>query len=103
MTPSIGRIVHYSLTESVADSINKRRSDRLKKHPELEEDGSQLHVGNPVKAGDIFPLIVVRVWSNSLVNGQVVLDGNDTYWVTSIAEADLDADPQGRWFWPPRV
>lgn len=41
--------------------------------------------------GNIVPLIVVRVWQNEYgtqpgVNGQVILDGEFTLWVTSVRE-----------------
>jgi hypothetical protein len=41
--------------------------------------------------GDIVPLIVVRVWNNEYgdkpgVNGQAILDGDITIWVTSVRE-----------------
>lgn len=90
--PSIGRIVHYTLSESDALRINKRRDDAIarahenKEHP--EETGWQTHYGNRVNKGDVFPAIIVRVWGtqpDSAVNAQVLLDGNDTYWVTSVA------------------
>ena len=99
MTPTIGRIVHYCLTEHDAESINRRRVVRY-----LGSDTSShtlvLNVGNHASEGDVFPAMIVRVWPTS-VNAQVQLDGNDTLWVTSVTEED-GAVP-GRWFWPPRV
>jgi hypothetical protein len=64
-----------------------------------QNDGYQAHIGNPVVGGDVFAADVVRVWDDGHVNLQVKLDGNDTFWATSVVEGDED----GNWFWPPRV
>lgn len=89
MKPSIGRIVHYMLCEQDAEAINRRRDDTTKHRTEHIENatGAQVHVGNPVYEGDVFPMMITRVWGddpNSCVQGQVFLDGNDTLWVTSV-------------------
>jgi hypothetical protein len=104
--PSTGRIVHYTLTELNADTINRRREDYLKgprsSRPEgvvVKGDGAQVHVGNTARAGQILPLLVVRTLDEGKVNGQVFLDGNDTLWVTSASEGD----GRGQWAWPPRA
>ena len=108
MKPTIGRIVHYKASAYDAEQINQRRSDagqftRSLTHPiisgEHGRSGHVLHTGNPVREGDTFPAHVVAVWGDgSVVNLQVVLDGNDTYWATSRAEGDQP----GFWSWPPR-
>lgn len=106
MTPSIGRIVHYALTEKDVADITRRRDDY--KLAERPADGAQAHVGNPVAVNDVVALQITRVWPNGLVNGQAVLDGTDTLWVTSAAFTDhaeegiLILEP-GTWIWPPRV
>ncbi|MEV4320978.1 hypothetical protein AB0J37_01965 [Microbispora rosea] len=111
--PSIGRIVHYTLSEGDAAAINTRRTDfaafqRLHRGDAYPAEpgqpgatGHQAHVGNHAEAGQVYPAIVVRVWESSFnsANLQVLLDGNDTYWATSKAEGD---EP-GTWAWPPRV
>lgn len=90
MTHSIGRIVQYKLTEQDALAINRRRADtqaHLDEH-RANANGVQVHVGNKASAGDIFPMLITRVWGDtpeSSVNGQVFLDGNDSLWVTSVA------------------
>lgn len=101
--PTIGSIVHYTLSEDDAKRINKRRDDAIatahanKLHP--EETGKQVHIGNRATAGEVYPMLIVRVWGDSpesAVNGQVLLDGNDTLWVTSVT-----AGEGGRRFsWP---
>jgi len=104
MIPAIGRIVHYRLTEQDADQINKRRADaraHMSEH-RTNSNGVAVHVGNDVRAGEIYPLMITRVWDATgfgQINGQVFLDGTDTLWVTSKAEGDGAGD----WFAPPRV
>ena len=104
--PTIGRIVHYTLSEQDAARINKRRDDAIsrahenKEHP--EETGWQVHYGNRVNEGEVYPLVITRTWGStpeSAVNGQVLLDGNDTLWVTSVTVGE---GPR-RFIWPPRV
>jgi hypothetical protein len=101
--PSIGRIVHYTLSAQDAEAVNKRRADSSAHMAEHRENsnGVQIHVGNGVREGDIFPMVITRAWPADThgVNGQVFLDGNDLLWVTSIAEGE---GPR-TWSWPPRT
>lgn len=104
MIPTIGRIVHYRLAEQDAQQINKRRADALARMGEHRENsnGAAIHVGNDVRTGDVYPLVITRTWGDSegsAVNGQVLLDGSDTLWVTSVNEGD----GLRQWFVPPRV
>lgn len=89
MIPTIGRIVHYMLSEDDASAINRRRKHSSQNSWIRENKlGAQQHVGNPVQAGDVFPMMIVKVWGtndDSSVNGQVSLDGNDLFWVTSVS------------------
>jgi len=110
MTPSIGRIVHYMLTAEDAEQINRRRTTGKEIAERIAVDkwplGAQAHIGNTVSAGDVFPMVIVRVWPSETgsVNGQVLLDSNDTYWATSRSQVVADStDKQGLWFEPPRV
>lgn len=99
---SIGRLVHYRMSTMDAEAINKRRSDAAKNMDAHREnaDGSQIHVGNEVREGDVLPMTVVCLnGGGSTVNGQVTLDGTDTYWATS----RFEGDQPGQWFWPPYV
>lgn len=104
MIPSIGRIVHLRLSAECAKSINRRREDAKCSCIGNAALGCVVHAGNSVKEGDIFPLLITRVWADqptdqTAVNGQVLLDGNDTFWATSVAQGD----GSGQWFEPPRV
>lgn len=95
-----GRVVHYCLAEGDVVRINRRRSDEKAHRDTRDHDGAIVHVGNEVREGDYLPLHITRVWpGGGLLNGQVILDGNDTLWVTSVAEG---SEP-GTWTWPPRV
>lgn len=102
--PTIGRIVHYTLAEQDAQAINKRRTDasrQMQTHRE-NSNGVQVHVGNAVSVGDVYPMIITCVWGTtpeSSVNGQVFLDGNDLLWVTSVA----CGEGQRTFAWPSRV
>lgn len=104
MIPSPGRIVAYTITEQDAHQINKRRQDAVAaRQGRMGDTGEQHHVGNSVSSGEVYPMVIVRVWSPTedpgTVNGQVLLDGNDTLWVTSAAQG---AGPR-QWHEFPRV
>ncbi|MEI5522550.1 hypothetical protein WB388_18265 [Streptomyces brasiliscabiei] len=99
--PSIGRIVHYRLSEHDAAQINQGRKDFHENGRAQAGSGFVGHVGNWAAAGAVFPAVVVQVFNESTVtaNLQVLLDGNDTHWATSAAEGDRP----GTWAWPGRV
>lgn len=110
--PTMGRIVHYRLTELDAAQINSGRADyaaylRLANSSaapaqpgQTGRTGLAAHKGNPVSAGEYYPAQVVRRFNpeGTTVNLQVSLDGNDLHWATSVSEGDGD----GQWIWPPR-
>jgi hypothetical protein len=103
MTPTIGRIVHYQLSEGDAEAINRRRRDALRHMGEhqMNATGVMVHVGNTVQPGDTFPMVITKIWGSgpdALVSGQVMLDGSDLYWATSV-----HVGPEaGSWMWPER-
>jgi hypothetical protein len=97
--PTVGRIVYYKLSQTNAEQINKRRND-YGQNPKTDwPAGAQAHVGNRAEVGEIYPMIIVRVWPEDThgVNGQVLLDGNDLFWVTSVAQGEAEGD----WDWMP--
>lgn len=107
MTPTIGRSVHYRLSQNDCDKImNARRSNEWME-------------GCVPWPGQVVPLTVTQVWPDEYkvaglydsagpiepestvgVNGQAVLDGNHTLWITS---APQHSTRNGCWFWPPKV
>lgn len=106
MIPTIGRIVIYTLTDEDAQQINRRRTTGASIAARIEEGewprGAQAHIGNKVEQGMQFPMIIVRTWGNtaeSAVQGQVLLDGNDTFWATS----RVVGEAAGNWMWPART
>ncbi|EKT4101845.1 TPA: hypothetical protein ACOFEF_000788 [Stenotrophomonas maltophilia] len=104
---SIGRIVHYALSDTDATRINARRTDGPSIQERLLEDawpvGAQAHIGSKVAAGDVLPAMIVAVQPNGQINAQVFLDGNDVLWVTSRDEASEESGSHpGRWHWPQR-
>jgi hypothetical protein len=106
--PSIGRIVHYQLSERDVDAIMRRRTtgaaiaERIAAAPKQWPIGAQAHIGNAVHEGDVFPMMITRAWGSDearSVNGQVFLDGCDVFWATSVHVGD---DP-GTFVWPTRT
>lgn len=99
--PTPGRIVLYKLTAEDAEQVNRRRHDAISHaniHRERASSGAVRHEGNHAAAGDVFPMVIVRVWGateGTAVNGQVLLDGNDTLWVTSVIQAGTELLPPG--------
>lgn len=93
MKPAIGRIVLYVISEHDAALVRERRGEHA------YHQGINLPV-----VGDILPLIICRVWDPELyggkdsINGQVMLDGSGSHWVTS-AHPCADKTP-GTWHWP---
>lgn len=96
MQPTIGRIVHYTLSEGDAMVIKQNRQERVAAASGI---ASASRFGNDVEAGQVYPAQIVRVFSPSSANLQVFLDGSDQYWATSRSEG---SNP-GTWSWPPRV
>lgn len=104
MLPSIGRIVSYKLGEQNVAEISRRRADARASAISGDKTGAQVHVGNEPHVGDVFPMMITRLWEAqpteaSVVQGQVFLDGNDVLWVTSAQQGDADY----QWFETPRV
>ncbi len=74
MNPIVGTTVIYTLTEQDAVAINNTP-----------------HAKNAAHAGDHYPALVVRAWSddeNPLVQLKVFYDGTGSYWATSVNYGD---------------
>lgn len=98
IVPTVGHVVHYVLTATDADAINRRRRNAIEQSLKIGDyhDGVMVHTGNAAEEGDVYPMMIVRVWSDTTVNGQVHLDGNDLLWVTSV---QVGTGPR-TWSWP---
>ena len=84
--PALGQIVHYRLAEYDVASIQALPTAHR----------------NPAAVGDVCAAVIVRVWTTpgpGMVNLQVLIDGQATYWAPSRYEGDED----GTWSWPPRA
>lgn len=106
MEITVGRTVLYKLSERDVVEINRRRTTPYSIAERIKvlawPLGAQAHIGNIVVEGDTYPMVVVRKWGGAdsdMVNGQVLLDGNDVLWVTSVHQGDTN----GAWQWPARV
>lgn len=89
--PTIGRIVHYTVSEDDAKLIEQKRWEL--------PTGSR---GNRIEAGQVYPALIVRTWGatpETAIQLQVFLDGSDTYWATSRTQGD----GPGQWVWPQRT
>jgi len=84
-TPTIGRIVHYRLSESDAAAIRTT-------------PGWDSTRCNPLRPGQWYAAIVVATFGGSTVNLRVLLDGTVDFWATS----RLFGDGPNQWIWPPR-
>jgi hypothetical protein len=97
-----GRIVYFVFNEQAAKEVMRRRTtaqsiaERMRAIPPAWPAGAQAHIGNDVKAGDIYPAMVLRVWGSSgCSNLRVFLDGSDDYWGISINYDAGTPGPEG--------
>lgn len=92
MIPTVGRIVHYTLSQQDADAINKRRNDASVSNAGYANSGYVVHVGNQASEGQVYPMLITRVWTPGVettpVQGQVFLDGNDNFWASSVMQGE---------------
>lgn len=80
--PTLGRVVHYRLSEQDVQQITQRRA----------RTGD---TGQENRAGDICPAIVTNVWMTGEANLKVLLDAQDDHWPPSRTEGDTP----GTWSW----
>jgi hypothetical protein len=93
----IGRIVHYVLTDVDAYEVNRSRNDSYM------ANSTRAYVGNLARRGDHLPAIVTWVPNKErgYINAQVLLDGNDSMWVTTRSYSE-ELEP-GTWHWAERA
>jgi hypothetical protein len=111
--PTLGRTVHYRLSEDDCNQINRRRTtgpsiaERIKRQMIADASdvtqpqwplGAQAHIGAVVRKDDVAPMIVTAIGPRG-ISGQVFLNGNDVFWATDVQEGSQS----GQWFWPPRA
>jgi hypothetical protein len=103
MEVTIGRIVLYTLTDKDATEMNRRRTNGKDIADRIATTawpiGAQAHIGSAVTVGQVFPMLVTRIVSQGIANGQVFLDSNDVLWAIGVQEGE----GPGKWQWPPRV
>ena len=92
MPVSNNLIVNYKLSAENAEHINRRRTTSVSIAARIKEKiwpiGAQAHIGNESREGQILPMVIVGIWSDTCVNGQVFLDGNDSFWITSAQQGN---------------
>jgi hypothetical protein len=109
MRPTIGRVVHFKLTNAQVDEIAGRRTTVASVQDRIKGGtwpvGIQAHIGAGNSEGDVLPMIITRIHLDQFgpgidgVSGQVFLDGNDSFWVENVAEGK----GPGQWAWPARA
>ncbi len=86
----LGDTVLYQLSDEDVESINRRygHASHNQDLMRISKTGYQAHFGNRVVKGRVIVLIVTRVWTSTCVNGQAILDGNDSLWVTNVCKGE---------------
>lgn len=111
MKPTIGRIVHYTLSDTDAQAVNRRRTTGKAIAERIPEGrwpvGAQAHIGRDVAAGEVYPMLITFVPApkeNEMtpVSGRVFLDGSDELQVRAEQVATGSSDANGLWQWPAR-
>ncbi len=82
---TLGRIVHYTVSDHDLNNLTPGLSVQTGNH-------------NAVRAGSVYPAMVVGVNSENSANLQVFIDGDASFWATSRSEGDTP----GTWAWPVR-
>ena len=89
-------VVNYKLTDIDALHINSNRTSSVSIAERLKQMiwpfGAQPHLGNLVKEGQVFPMVITNIRGEDTVNGQVFLDGTDQLWVVSVCRGNSPGD-----------
>jgi hypothetical protein len=83
-TPTVGRIVLYTISPADESFLASKFASQI---------GRTL---NKPCAGDVYPALIVRVFSELGVNLKVQLDGEPVFWATS----RVPGEGEGRWALP---
>ncbi len=112
MKPTIGRIVHYTLSDDDAAKINRRRTTGAAIAERIASGdwpvGAQAHIGRDVSAGEVHAMLITHVPAPKVgemtpVNGRVFLDGSDEFQASHVQQVVTGgSDGNGLWNWPPR-
>lgn len=82
--PRPGRAVMYALSEFDVTQIALRRETTDQNHHQRH-----MHALTTPQPGDRLPMFITRIHGDGpdgcVVNGQVLLDGDDSLWVTSVS------------------
>ena len=98
MVPTIGRIVHYRLTENQAKNLNAEDDGHDPWRPSEQRDPNEKR---PYTTGSLVAGIVISVIDRDTVNLRLFIDRNypEEKRITSV----IRGDGPGEWDWPPRV
>lgn len=111
MAITIGNWVYYRLTQADADMINGRRVLAESNKDQWFSAGTVKYMGSPAVQNDPLPMLVTKIISPTVVNGQVFLDGSYSLWVTNVPFETVDllgnvptgTDNRGRWSYLSRI
>jgi len=99
----IGTTVLYVLSASDVALITIRRttadsiSNRAGRNPPEWPAGAVAAVGDPVREGDLVPLIITRETPDSrMISGHAFLNGTDTFWVAAAEVVSGDPPQPGQ-------
>lgn len=115
--PTVGRIVNYRLSKNDLLTLASERPGSMELYQLDPVSGKEVYAGNcdrrdlvaerlfcrwsfgnPLRYGEEYPMLIVRVKENGSANGQLFLDGSGTAW---ICESNEGTGP-GTWSWPVR-
>lgn len=82
--PTIGRIVHYFPNDAARIDITR------------------LSAGNSIVAGEPIAAVIVKVWTDTMVNLKLLTDGRHDVWMTSVPYSELPGG-NSTWAWPEMV
>ena len=92
----LGRIVLYRISDDArarVAALDQGRQEQARQLAVGEINAPTAQpIGNPVRRGDMFPMLITKDWGNGLVNGTLFLDGECTLCMTSVKEGYGDGE-----------